>query len=326
MTFTPPLISSELAFLWKMYQSETLSRCVMQHFHATVEDPQTKELTQRILTKQDEHIRTIRDTFVQEQIPVPVGFGDKDVHPHAPKLYNDGFILQFAAFMNRLGMDESSMAVSVAANSDLRRFFISRLKTYTEFEDASFQLLLEKGMFVRAPLLPYPKETRFVAEKGFLDNLLGGQKTLTALEVHHLFINLLRNQLGMMLLISFIQTAPSDESRSFFEKGKDLADEFAQTFNAFLRGSDLPPVALQSVGITDSTRAPFSEKLMLNLVTAMNSYGIGVYGISLSETTRPDLAIEFTRIVTATGKYAKDGLSLMIEHGYLEEPPKSPER
>ena len=58
----------------------------------------------------------------------------------------------------------------------------------------------------------------------------------------------------------------------------------------------------------------------------MNAGGIGNYGASLAASLRLDLATDYARLLTEVGLYAEDGANLLIDNGWLEEPPQTPNK
>lgn len=62
---------------------------------------------------------------------------------------------------------------------------------------------------------------------------------------------------------------------------------------------------------------------MLFQFTAMNVVGIAYYGTSVFTTFRHDLAALYPRLVTEIAKYTKDGGDLLVENGWMEEPPRT---
>lgn len=323
---THRLVSTELGSLWQTYQSEMMSHRIITYFERTLDDPEAKRLLGRLLDMQKSHLTALRHFFERERIPLPRGYTEEDVNLCAPKLFNDAFILQFLAFMNQVALEQSQMSLSTSPTTELRRFFMQRLHNYAELEDATFELMLEKGTYVRAPYVPYPTEVTFVQDQSFLAGLFGNKQPLSVMEAGYLFINSLRNQLGTQLLIGLIQTVQSQEIREFLLKGKQLAREISGIFDSVIKEAELPSAALNSVEVTDSTEPPFSDRLILNFVVALNVYGLGIYGFSLAQTTRADLAAQLVRIIGETSKYGTEGAKLLIKFGYLEAPPSTPDR
>jgi len=78
--------------------------------------------------------------------------------------------------------------------------------------------------------------------------------------------------------------------------------------------------------VTDSTVAPFSDRLMMNFITTLIASGIGQYGYSLTSSPRHDLSVQYTRLIAKIGKYSNDGANILIEKGWMEQPPMAADR
>jgi hypothetical protein len=74
--------------------------------------------------------------------------------------------------------------------------------------------------------------------------------------------------------------------------------------------------------VTDSTIPPFSDKLMMFHIAFLNKAGLMEYGTILTDSLRHDLSAKIISIMPDVMKYAEDGINLMIDHGWLEEPPR----
>jgi hypothetical protein len=65
---------------------------------------------------------------------------------------------------------------------------------------------------------------------------------------------------------------------------------------------------------------------MMFQVATLNSFGMSFYGTSLSRSPRTDLGVDYGRPMIEVGQYASDGAKLMIENGWLEQPPLASDR
>lgn len=320
------LVSSELSSLWKFYTFETLNRCILQHFFATVEDNEIKNVIQIKLEAKESRINKITSIFTKEEIPTPVGFTDRDVNLKAPRLFTDVFMGEFIYYMSIVALEGYARAMSISPRQDVRQFFYESLTFFADIQNKIMNLLLEKGIFTRPPYVPYPQQVDFVKEQSFLTGWLGEKRPLHAMQITHLFLNLRRNALGKELLIGFSQTAQSEEVVRYMLRGKELTSNLIQTFNSILVTDDVTPPTFGGMGVTESKIAPFSDKLMLSLISFLDAYGLVTYGLSLSESTRRDLFAQYTKIISNIGAYGEDGINLMIKFGYFEQPPKTPDR
>ena len=92
-------------------------------------------------------------------------------------------------------------------------------------------------------------------------------------------------------------------------------------FTSILMDENIPIPSTPYSSVTDSTIAPFSEKLMMFHVSALGTMSISNDGMAISETLRSDLVTNYMRILTEAMSYAKDGANIMIENKWLEQQP-----
>jgi hypothetical protein len=93
-----------------------------------------------------------------------------------------------------------------------------------------------------------------------------------------------------------------------------------------LEESTLPTPMTWDTDVKNTTTAPFSDKIMMFLITALTSISIGNMGGSLALCLRRDLAAKYTDLIKDVGLYAEDGANIMIKNGWLERPPHAIER
>lgn len=320
------LVSSELSGIWKSYMFETLNRCILEYFLKTAEDTDIKQLIETKLIDKEKRIQKVSSFFKQEGIPLPVGYTDQDVNLKAPKLFNDILMAEYILFMSSIGSQHYQLAMSTSPRIDIRQYFKDSLTFFIEIQDKIIEVLLNKGIFTKSPSIPYPKQVDFVKDQSFLTGYFGDRRPLHAMQVTHLFLNIKRNAVGKELLIGFSQTAKSKEVREYMVHGKEITSKLIKTFSELLEEEDITPTLCNSMVVTESTEAPFSDKLMLNLIANMNSYAFSAYGFSLGESTRRDLFAKYAKVITEIGTYGEVGIKLLIKNGYLEEPPKLPDR
>ncbi|MBE4910511.1 DUF3231 family protein [Bacillus luteolus] len=320
------LVSSELANIWKLYQFETLNRCMLQHFLETVEDRDIKNIIQIKLEAKEVRIQQIASIFNKEEIPTPVGFTEKDVHLKVPRLFTDVFMAEYIYYMAIVGLESYARAMSISPRADVRHFFYEGMTFFGDIQNKIMDLLLQKGIFTRPPYIPYPTRVDFVKEQSFLTGWFGERRSLHCMQITHLFFNLRRNAIGKELLIGFSQTAQSEEVREYMVRGKEITNKLIHTFHSILVADDITPPTFGGMVVTESKIAPFSDKLMLSLITFLDAFGMATYGLSLSESTRRDLFAQYTKIIAQIGAYGEDGINLMIKYGYFEQPPKAPDR
>lgn len=188
------------------------------------------------------------------------------------------------------------------------------------------QILLEKGIAYRPPTIPYPKKVEFVHKQSFILEGLGRRETLTGTEVTNIYGNIQTNYLGAALATAFSQVAQSNKARKYLLRGKEIALKHVEVLRSYLRMDSLPVPMTYEQQITDSTESTFSDKLMMFHFGLMIYAGIGNYGISISESQRTDLVLDYARLNAEVIKYSEDGANIMIAEGWLEQPPLAANR
>ncbi|MBC8062100.1 MAG: DUF3231 family protein [Clostridiaceae bacterium] len=74
---------------------------------------------------------------------------------------------------------------------------------------------------------------------------------------------------------------------------------------------------------TDSTKSPFSDKLMMNITSLITSSAIGYNALGTSFSMRSDLHTKLAMISKNIFDYSKEGGKIMITHKWMEEPPQN---
>ncbi|GAB4074548.1 hypothetical protein GCM10028778_20510 [Barrientosiimonas marina] len=316
------LTSAEHSQLWIGYMQDSMSIRTLSYFLQTVEDPDIRPVIQQALDLSQAHIPKVAALFQSDNRPVPIGFSDQDVDLNAPRLFSDEFMLNNVKQTAQMGMQMYAQAIAHSARQDVRNYLSEALNESSRLYDQSLDVLLAKGIYVRAPYIDTPDQASFVNQESFMAGWFGEQRPLTALEIGNLYANIQRNSLGSHLLTGYAQTAHSKKVQDYLKRGRDIASKHVQTFTQTLQENDLPASAPWNDPVTDSTVAPFSEKLMMFQTLVTNSIGFAYYGTSASTSLRRDLPALYSRLMAEIGKYVNDGGELMIDHGWLEEPPR----
>lgn len=320
------LTAAEVSQLWAAYQSDTMVRCVLRYFLAKVEDEAIRQVIDYALALSQSHIEKLTTLFQEENHPVPHGFTDDDVNVNASRLFSDSYALHYLQQMGKLGINAMSVAVALSARQDIHTYFSECLVEFTEMHRTANAVLLEKGLYVRPPHLPTPNQVEFVTKQKFLTGWFGDRRPLVSLEVTNLFDNIQRNALGVSTLMGFGQVAQSRKVQQFMVRGKEIAAKHVEIFGSVLREENLPVPMASDMEVTDSTTPPFSDKLMMFHTTSLIAIGMGYYGVSLSTTLRRDVSSHYFRLIQEVGKYSEDGANIMIDNGWMEEPPQAADR
>lgn len=89
---------------------------------------------------------------------------------------------------------------------------------------------------------------------------------------------------------------------------------------------NLPFLPTYETEITDSLTSPYSERLIMFQAVSLAQIAIARYGNALSFMTRRDLSSMFAMLIVETGTFLDDGLELMIEKNWFEQPPLAADR
>jgi len=220
----------------------------------------------------------------------------------------------------------NSLNQVLAARSDVREF-------YTECNQASIRLhkkvsdtLLKKGLYIRAPYIEISKEVDFVKKQNFLRGFLGEKRPLLVQEVSMLSHAINLNYLGKYLLMGFKQTARSRQVRAYIDWGINTASKIIDSFSTILNHENVPIPTYWDNMVTDSTVPPFSDKLIMFHLVMLNSGGALIYGSGLTNSFRHDITVELAEITASVINYFEDGVNIMIDNGWMEEPPRLVDR
>ena len=319
-----PLTSTEIGVLWTQYMVDTMSLCV-EKFHAAKEqDDQVRPIYQDAASLMEKTTTQIRQIFQTEGIPLPQGFTDDDVNLEAPALYSEIYRLQYSKFKINLRMAANGLNVAESSRADIRKFYREFSNAIMALDDRTTNLLLEKGLYIRAPYITVGDIAEFVHNQNFMGSFFGGGKRkLLAMEIGTLFSNIRNNIMGKILLTGFSQVAESPDVRQYFNSGVEIANKHVQIFSEILRKEDIPIPMSSDSGVTNSTVAPFSDKLMLFHADLLNQVGIAAYGTAISASMRKDLQASYMRLALEIGQYVAAGANLLIENNWMEEPPQA---
>ncbi|MFZ5645747.1 MAG: DUF3231 family protein [Bacillota bacterium] len=317
------LNSAEVGNLWSQYLWDSMAVCFLQHFAENVEDPDIQSAIEYALKVSQKHTVKIRDIFTAENIPVPVGFTHEDFHQKAPRLFSDSVYLHYLSYMGKNGMMLYAQIMSMCTRSDIRDFYSMCLDSSRELDNKTLEILQSKGLYIRPPFMAEGAEVDFVEKKSFLGSFWGSDRPLHALEASHMFYNIQRNVLGKTILSGLVQVTQSDIIRDYFMKGIEIAHKHIEIFSSLLEKSNLPATTDWEIEITDSTTPPLSDKIMLYHTTFLIPVSTSFYSAAIGVSNRKDLTASYARLIAEVLKYAGEGINIMIDNGWMEEPPQA---
>ncbi|MGF6949799.1 hypothetical protein QF028_002304 [Neobacillus sp. B4I6] len=155
--------------------------------------------------------------FNKENFPIPHGFSeDEDVDIDCPRLFSDSYYLRFLLRQSNIGLNTCGTVLALSVRSDVINFYTGCLMETTKLLTTTTEVLLSKGLYVRSPNIPMPKNVEFVKEKSFLAGFFGEVRPLSALEITNLYSNTQRNALGAETLIGYSQVAQHPKVKEYF--------------------------------------------------------------------------------------------------------------
>jgi hypothetical protein len=321
-----PLTASEISSLWTQYLFDTMSICFIKYALEHMEDEEIVEVYKLSLELSEKHVQKVKEFLKGDRYPIPLGFTEKDVNIHAPRLFQDTFYLYYMYIMSLQGLTGYALSVSTSIRSDLRKYFIEcNTETMNLFEK-NIDMLLTKGLYPRPPVITPPEKFDIVKHQSFLTGWFGQRRPLTALEISDIYFNLSKMQQHVTLKVGLSQVVASKKARQFIKRGMEIGNKHIATFEKIFREEKLNyPVSWQSQ-VTNSVTSPFSDKWIMYQLLLSTQVTIAFYGTSLSVATRRDLAEKYISMTSELLLFAEDGTNLMIENGWLEEPPKASDR
>jgi hypothetical protein len=317
------LTSAEIACTWSEYMNDTMSKCILGYFLNHVKDEEIRSVVKFAYDISTTHIDKLTKIFQEEQLPIPIGFTNEDVNINAPRLYSDPFMIQYLAHMAKVGLLAYSAFISMGARKDIKTYFTAGLQETSDLFIKSTDVLLEKGLYIRAPYIAYPTNSTMVESKKYLSgfSFFSKQRPLNAIEISHLYMNILTNQIGSKLALSFAQISPNHEVQTWMLRGRDISNKHVKIFSSSLIDNDTQAPSSSDVCITDSTIPPFSDKLTMFHMSLLSAAGSGNYATSASASQRSDLILNYERLSLEVAQYAKDGADIMIKNEWMEQPP-----
>jgi hypothetical protein len=321
-----PFTAVEMGKLWATYVGNSMSNKILKYFLKHVEDEDIKVLLENSLSLTVDFMKKIEKFFSKENFPIPVGFTDEDVNLGTPRLFEDQFYVHYLKYASKAGLSIYSIAIPLVMREDIREFFIHCNECTTVLLGQINNILMEKGYIIKAPLIPVPKHVDFIKKENYLNGFFGGVRELHALEITHLYDNIENNITSKALLIAFSQVAKHEKIRSFFLRGKEITDREVQSFQDKLHKENLPFPSQIDHLITTSTFSPFSDKIMLFHKVDMFAIKIRAFGNSMAVNGRRDIGLMYTKCLAEVALFVEDGANIMIEHGWMEQPPKAIDR
>ncbi|MGD6960513.1 DUF3231 family protein [Rossellomorea aquimaris] len=323
-----PITSSELANLWMTYQDKTMIMRFLEYFLEHVEQEETRKILQSYYERAAESVEFVISIFQQEGAVIPAGFTENDVNKGAPKLFDYMYDVMYLHMMSKLGTALYSLYSTMSYRQDIRQFFRRLTTEAQEAYDQATNVLLEAGVLSRSPYVSMPKEVEFVHDKNYMTGLnwFSNERSLNTIEISLIHNAIETNLTGMQLMIGFAQVAHDQQVRNHFVKGMELSKKVETSLGEFLRQDYIEPPATHAGKATNSTVAPFSDKLMMYNTSLLTTFGLGSNALGGAFSLRTDLPAKMALLTKDIFDFAKQGGIIMIKNGWMEKPPQVEDR
>ncbi|MFG6115590.1 DUF3231 family protein [Halobacillus sp. MO56] len=319
--YTKQLTSAEMGKLWATYQGNTMGKCVLSYFIRHVEDDAIKKVVERALDLTNTFMKDIKRIFNEADFPIPVGFTEEDVNLEAPRLFYDEFYLHYLRYLAKAGISIYSAAIPLMTSKETRDFFVGSLKKTTELTTNVHDLLTAMGALGNTPAAPSPAGVDFVNRQSFLHGYIGEVRPVHGLEAAHLYDNLQNDITSKALILGFCQGARDRRVLKFLNRGRKINVSHIDKFTNKLKEDNMAAPSLLDHLVTPSTVPPFSDKLMVFHKIDMFSMKIRNYANGSSLNGRKDIGALYARCLLDVSLYTEDGANIMIDNGWMEQPP-----
>lgn len=318
---TSQLTAAEMGKLWASYVGNTMGICTISYYLKHVEDSKIKGVLEHALRLSQQFSKEIKIMFEQSNFPIPVGFTDEDVNLDAPRLYFDDFYLFYLQYLGKAGMSIYSVAIPLVTNHSVRDFFVHCLQETTKLMGMVNDLLETKGELQNSPFVQPPDVVDFVNRQSFLNGFFGNVRTLHGLEVAHLYGCINNDCTSKALMLGFIQSVQNEKIKKFLKRGIHINKKHINHLSRKLTEDNIPAPSLIDHLVTKSTTPVFSEKMIVFHKIDMFSMKIREYANGASLNGRTDIGALYAKCQLDVSLYVEDGANIMIDHGWMEQPP-----
>ena len=322
------LTSTELGSLWMTYLSTSAKLLIADLFKDRTTDQEAQHILTAYISESEAIKSKIIKIFNDEKAVIPVGFDERDVVREAPPLYDDIFNIIFLRQMTKLTFGHSAISTAMSYKKEVQDIFKLNYDVAFKYYFMTTDYLLKKGVLTRPPYVTMPKTVEFVEDKNYMSgfNVFSNKRSLNTIEVGFISETIEDTIFGMQLLTGFAQVTTESDVKKYFIDGKELGKKIITQFSDLLLQSDIQASSGWAGKSTDSTTPPFSDKLMMYLVSLISSASLGSAAVGTSFSMRSDLLSKLAINAKDAFDFAKKGGLIMIAHKWMEEPPQMEDR
>mgnify|MGYP001589124559 FL=1 len=287
------LTSTELGTLWMTYISASARLMIYDVFKDKTIDKVAQNILAEHITEEQNLKNEIVNILNKEGSTIPSGFGEHDVIKASPALFDDIFNITFLRQMLKLDIGCDGVFTTMTYMKEVNDLFKLNHEIANKYYMITTNYLLGKGVLVRPPYVTIPRQIEFIEDKNYMSgfNLFSDKRSLNTIEVGYINEAIEYSIFNMQLFIGFAQTAKENEVKKYFIEGKQLAKKIITELSDTLLQSDIQPPGAWAGKVTDSTQAPFSDKLMMYINSLISSTTLGFTALGTAFSMRNDLQI-----------------------------------
>ncbi len=301
---------------------------MLEYFIEKSDDQQARNITGGLWQELNFFVLQMEEIFIDQKMVKPVGFTKEDVNLEAPKLYDNGFDIMFVRVLKEVSMGMYTINMNMAYNDKIMQIYEGLTSVTQKIYKLSTLYLLEKGILTLPPKVTMPKTNEFIKSKSYLNgfNPFNEKRALNDIELGFLHHGIETNNIGLQLITGFAQCAENKDVKKYFVKGMELCKKQIKAFEDILLESNVQFSATSGSTVTNSTVAPFSDKLMMHCVYLLNGFGLVGNSFGTFFSLRNDISMKTTLLAKDVYFYGQEGAEIKIKHGWFEEPPQMEDR
>ncbi|MDZ5472249.1 DUF3231 family protein [Bacillus sp. 31A1R] len=321
-----PLTTVEMGKLWATYIGNSMSGQLLSYFLRHCENEYVRTLLENGIALSKDFLQRVEVIFKKNNFPSPAGFSKDDVNLDAPRLFEDEFYVHYLKYAAKAGLSLYAIALPLVMREDIREFFVYVNQCTTVLLGQINSVLIDKKYSVKPPIIPTPEKVDFINKQSFLTGWFGEVRPLHALEIVHLYDNIENNATSKALLLGFYQTVKDEKLKALFKRGIEMTDKTLKQLSEKLHKENLLTPSYIDHLVTTSPQPPFSDKLMLFHKVDMFSMKVRSFGNAMAVNGRRDIASLYGRLIIDVGLFVDDATNILIDHGWMESPPKAFDR
>ena len=322
------LTSTEIGTLWMTYIFTTGRLMMNDSLALTTIDKEA----QNILTSNSTDMLNIKNQLINifnnEHAVIPVGFNEQDLIKDAPPLFDDIFNIMMLRQMKKLNLGHNAVFTAMSYKKEAQEILKLNYDISYKYYVIATNYLLAKGVLAKPPYITMPKQVEFIENKSYMSgfNIFSEKRALNTIEIGYMYEAVEDSIFLMQLMTGFAQVASESEVKQYFIEGKDLMKKVINELSSILLKSDIQPPSTWAGKATDSTSSPFSDKLMMYIISIFSTTALGFTALGTSFSMRNDLPLTLGLISKDTYEFARKGAKLMIKNKWMEEPPQMEDR